>query len=405
MTQESKSQVSIIGAGPAGLMAAEYLSARGFAVTVFERMPSAARRLLMAGRGGLNLTHSEPLPAFLSRYGEAQTPLKPAIEAFPPEASRNWAEALGQETFVGSSGRVFPKAMKASPLLRAWLARLRDEGVEMRLRQEWRGWDSDGRLLFRQEDGSEATFATDAVLLALGGASWPRLGARGDWVELLRTRNIEVRPFRPANCGFTVDWSDHFRNRFAGTPVKNVALSFQGRRLRGEFVVTSYGLEGGAIYALSAVLRDAIAGEGQAVLRLDLRPNLSEAALRDRLLRVGEAASLANRLRKGAGLTGVAAGLLREGTDVPREAGALAARIKSLPLTLAAAQGLERAISSAGGIAWSELGPDYMLKRLPGTFVAGEMLDWEASTGGYLLQACFATGLAAAKGVASWLER
>jgi len=407
MTEERdppRRAVAVVGAGPAGLIAAEMLAAAGMAVTVYERMPSAGRRLLMAGRGGLNLTHSEPLPAFLERYGPSLDRLAPAIEAFPPAALRAWAEGLGQETFVGSSGRVFPRAMKASPLLRAWLGRLQERGVRLRLRQEWQGWDGAGRPLFRGPEGAVEAVPTDALLLALGGASWPRLGADGGWVPLLRERGVAVAPLRPANCGVALAWSEAFRSRFAGTPLKNVALRIGDSRVRGEAMVADYGLEGGAVYALSAPLRDAVERDGRAPLLLDLRPDLSEAALAGRLARVGGAASLANLLRKGAGLAPVAANLLREALPAPpRDPRALAGAIKALPLTAVGVEPLERAISTAGGLAWSELDEDFMLRRLPGVFAAGEMLDWEAPTGGYLLQACFATGLAAARGMLAWL--
>lgn len=397
--------VAVVGAGPAGLIAAETLAAAGMAVTVYERMPSAGRRLLMAGRGGLNLTHSEELTEFLERYSGGGAALHAAVEAFPPAALRDWAEKLGQETFVGSSGRVFPRAMKASPLLRAWLERLRELGVVLCLRHEWRGWDAGGRPVFAGPDGQEKAVHCGALLLALGGASWPRLGARGDWCQRLQDRGVALRPLRPANCGFTLEWSGAFRTRFSGQPLKTIAFSFEERWVRGEAVVSAYGLEGGAVYALSAPLREAIQQCGRATLHVDLRPDLSEAALASRLNRVGGAASLANLLRKGAGLSPLKANLLREAVRLPpRDPRALARLIKALPLVLTGTQPLERAISSAGGLAWSELDKRFMLRSLPGVFAAGEMLDWEAPTGGYLLQACFATGVAAAKGVLDWLS-
>lgn len=387
-------EIAVIGGGPAGLIAAERLSARGCAVTVYERMPTFGRKLLMAGRGGLNLTHSEPLEAFKARYGEAAAQLSSYLEAFPPAALVDWAEGLGQPTFVGSSGRVFPKAMKASPLLRAWLQRLAGQGVRLQPRAQWLGWDETGALIFRDLPPVRA----DAVILALGGASWPRLGSAGDWAPVLAERGVEVRPFRPANCGFTVDWSEGFRDRFAGAPLKPLALTFEGRTVRSEAVVTGYGLEGGGLYALSAPLRDAIERDGRAVLELDLRPDLTEAQLADKLARPRGRQSMATFLRKAAGLTPLAINLVREahGGAVPQD---LAHAVKHLPVTLTGTRGLERAISSAGGIAWSAVDEALMLKALPGVFVAGEMLDWEAPTGGYLLQACFATGVAAAEGV------
>jgi uncharacterized flavoprotein (TIGR03862 family) len=392
-------RVAVIGAGPAGLMAAERLSAAGLGVTVFERMPSVGRKLLMAGRGGLNLTHSEPFERFVARYGQAAGRLAPYLEAFPPEALVAWAEGLGEPTFVGSSGRVFPKALKASPLLRAWLARLAAQGVRIVTGAEWQGWDADGALAFSGAPPQRP----DAVVLALGGASWPRLGSTGAWARILADRGNAVAPFRPANCGFTVAWSETFAARFAGAPLKPLALGFEGRTVRGEAVVTGYGLEGGAVYALSAPLRDAIERDGRAVLELDLRPNLSEDQLAERLARPRGRASLSNFLRKTAGLSPVAVGLIREAFG-PAPPPDLARAIKRLPLVLTGARGLDRAISSAGGIAWSEIDERLMLKALPGVFVAGEMLDWEAPTGGYLLQACFATGLAAAEGVLARLE-
>jgi uncharacterized flavoprotein (TIGR03862 family) len=397
--------VAIIGAGPAGLMAAERLSAAGVSVSIYERMASPARKFLMAGRGGLNLTHSEDLPRLLTRYGAAQMRLTPAIAAFPPAALRDWAHALGQPTFVGSSGRVFPRSLKASPLLRAWLSRLGANGVRLVLRRTWLGWDAAGHLVFRLPDGSQETASPDATILALGGASWPRLGADGGWVGLLAAKGVAVAPLRPANCGFAVDWTDSFRERFAGQPLKNIALTWDGRTVRGEAVVTDYGIEGGAIYALSAVLRDAIEGRGPITLHVDLRPDMSHADLMARLAQARQRETLANVLRKAANLPPVAINLLREaiGPALSRDPAALAALVKSVPLLLRAPQPLARAISTAGGIGLDELDAHFMLRALPGVFAAGEMLDWEAPTGGYLLQACFATGRAAAEGALHWL--
>ncbi|WP_421988994.1 NAD(P)/FAD-dependent oxidoreductase [Roseococcus sp.] len=381
--------IAVIGAGPAGLIAAEILAQSSRSVTVFDRMPSPARKLLIAGRGGLNLTHSEPLDHLLDRYGPARAALEPAIRAFPPEALTAWAEALGQETFTGSSGRVFPKAMKASPLLRAWLSRLGGSGVSLRARYRWLGWDAQGALRFDTPEG-ESTFAADATILALGGASWPRLGSDGAWTPLLEG----VTPFRPANMGFRVGWSPLFRERFAGQPLKRIALSFEGRSLRGEAMVTAEGLEGGAVYALSAPLREALARDGAATLHIDLRPDLDAATLAGKL--AGRGLSLSNLLRK-AGLSPVAIGLVQEARH-SGDTTELPALIKALPVRLTGAQGLERAISSAGGVGFAALDERFMLRAHPGTFLAGEMLDWEAPTGGYLLQACFATGIAAARG-------
>ena len=341
----------MIGAGPAGLMAAETLSGAGLRVTVYERMPSAGRKLLLAGRGGLNLTHTEERAPFLARYGSAAPWLTPVIDAFPATALRAWAEGLGQTTFVGSSGRVFPTAMKASPLLRAWLGRLRDQGVQLRTGHEWRGWDDAGRLAFRRPDGPDVSVTPAATVLALGGASWPRLGADGSWVGPLSRAGIAVTPLRPANCGFTAAWSDSFRGRFAGQPLKKITLSFAGRTVPGEVVVSEYGIEGGAAYALSASLRDAIAAGGPARLAIDLRPDLSVAELAGRLARPKPGQSLANVLRKAAGLTPVAINLLREAGEVPREAERLAALIKAVRLLTAPqplARDLDRGRRGAG---------------------------------------------------------
>lgn len=396
-------RIAIIGAGPAGLIAAERLAGEGFAVDVYERMPSVARKFLMAGRGGLNLTHSEPLEGFLARYGETRDWLEPSIRAFPPSDVIEWCEGLGQQTFTGSSGRMFPKAMKASPLLRAWLARLDALGVTIHTRHEWHGFDGEGHLLIAGPDSKAGTLEADAVILALGGASWPRLGSRAEWTGWLAERGVEITPFAPANAGFNVSWSEHFTDRFAGSPLKTVRFTHAGQRIRGEAMITAYGIEGGAIYGLSASLRDAIARGGRAALMLDLAPDINEAALARRLAEAKPGQSLSNTLRKQARLSALSAALLREAGEVPREPASLAARIKALPLTLTGMQGLERAISSAGGVAREAVDAHFMLKALPGVFVAGEMLDWEAPTGGYLLQASFATGIAAARGAAGWL--
>ena len=377
--------IAVIGAGPAGLMAAETLAAAGQPVVIFDQMAAPARKFLLAGRGGLNLTHSEPLERFLTRYGDAAERLRPAIEAFPPAALIAWVEGLGQEVFTGSSGRVFPRAMKASPLLRAWLGRLEGLGVTLRRRHRWMGWDAAGVLRFATPEG-EVSFDASATILALGGASWPRLGSDGAWAGLL----ADVAPFRPANMGFRVDWSPHFAARFQGMPLKRVALSFAGRTQRGEVMITRDGIEGGVIYAFSAALRDAMARDGFAEITLDLRPDLERISLS------GGSMSLSNQLRKQAGLSPVAVGLVQEALH----AGAtrpVAELVKALPLRLVGTQGLERAISSAGGLRWSALDQDFMLRARPGVFAVGEMLDWEAPTGGYLLQACFSTAVAAAR--------
>jgi uncharacterized flavoprotein (TIGR03862 family) len=394
--------IAVIGAGPAGLMAAEVIAGSGASVTVFDRMPSAGRKLLLAGRGGLNLTHSEPLDDMLSRYDGAAAQLAPAIGAFPPEALRRWAEGLGQPLFVGSSGRVFPTAMKASPLLRAWLQRLSGLGVRFALRHRWQGFEGAGRTLLFED--AEPVVA-ESVVLALGGASWPRLGSDGGWAPVLAAKGVTISPLRPANCGFTIGWTESFRARFAGTPLKSIAVRFQGMSARGDGMVTAYGIEGGAVYALSRAIRDAIAQQGEAAVMLDLRPDLTEAALAYRLRALRPRDSLSNGLRRTLSLAPVAINLLREAErDLPRDQGRLAALIKAVPLRLTGCQGLDRAISTAGGVTWDEVDARFMLRRLPGVFVAGEMLDWEAPTGGYLLQACMATGFAAGQGVLDWLQ-
>ena len=402
--------VAIIGAGPAGLMAAEVLARGGAGVTVYDAMPSAGRKFLMAGRGGLNLTHSEPLPAFLARYAEAMPHLAAAIDAFPPQALRDWSEALGQPTFVGTSGRVFPKAMKASPLLRAWLRRLDSMGVRLALRHRWTGWDGDDRLRFQTPDGERLVEAR-ATVLVLGGASWPRLGSDGAWVEALTAKSVKISPLRPANSGFTVMWSDIFRDRFEGQPLKGVALTFGPRTIRGEAIITRTGIEGGAIYALSAGLREAIISSGSATLHIALRPDLEVKDLVARLSAPKGKQSLSNFLRKAVHLSPVAIGLLQEAARasgvslsslLPAD---LARSINAVPIELTGVAPIARAISTAGGISFEELDADFMLRRLPGVFAAGEMLDWEAPTGGYLLQASFATGAAAGRGVLKWLTR
>jgi uncharacterized flavoprotein (TIGR03862 family) len=394
--------IAVIGGGPAGLMAAEVLARGGRNVTVFDHMPSAGRKMLMAGRGGLNLTHSEALSVFLTRYGPAGSRLAPAIQAFPPEALRAWAEGLGQSLFVGTSGRVFPHAMKASPLLRAWLLRLNGLGVRFAFRQRWQGFGADARtLLF----AGMAPVEAEAVVLALGGASWPRLGSDGAWAPHLAARGIMLASFEPANCGFTIGWTELFRQRFAGTPLKAVAVRWQGQVSRGDAMVTAYGIEGGAVYTLSSAIRGEIAAHGEARVTLDLRPDLPEAVLTDKLRALRRRDSLSTGLRRTLSLAPVAINLLREaGSAPPRDAAALAGLIKAVPLRLTGCQGLDRAISSAGGVTWDEVDDRFMLRRLPGIFLAGEMLDWEAPTGGYLLQACMATGAAAGHGMLGWLS-
>ncbi len=388
----------VVGAGPAGLAAAEVLAEAGWRVTVHERMPNPARKFLLAGRGGLNLTHAEPLEAFLDRYGDARPRLEPAIRAFTPSDLRAWAAGLGIETFIGSSGRVFPVQMKASPLLRAWLARLGALGVTLEARSLWTGWDGDA-VTFEMPDGARSQ-SPDATIFALGGASWPRLGSDGSWTDAFRARGAEITPLSPANSGFVVNWSEIFRERFAGEPLKRISLRIGDHAVRGEAMIARYGIEGGAIYALGARLRDAITAYGEAMLDIDLAPDQALDALTARL-RGSRKDSIGNRLRK-AGLSPPAAGLLREDTEgptLPSDSEQLARRIKGVRMKLTGVSGIDRAISTAGGIGWDSVSDDYALKSVPRTFVAGEMLDWEAPTGGYLLQACMATGRAAARGM------
>ncbi len=402
--------VAVIGGGPAGLMAAEVLARAGATVTVYDRMPSLGRKFLLAGRGGLNLTHSEDLKPFLGRYGDDIDPkLRAAIEAYPPQALRAWSDSLGQETFIGSSGRVFPVALKTSPLLRTWLLRLGNLGVTVKLRHRWDGWDDEGRLRFAGPDG-EQVVAPDATVLALGGASWPRLGSDGAWVETLAAHGVKVTPLQPANCGFTAAWSEVFR-KFEGQPLKRIAVALASRSVRGEAVVTRDGLEGGAIYALSSAIRDAILRNGKATIMVDLLPDVSVTKLRERLSGARGKQSLSNFLRKATHLSPVALGLVREaalpaGRSLSTmDAKDLAGLIKAVPVTLTGVQPIATAISTAGGVSFDELNAQLMLRRRPGLFIAGEMLDWDAPTGGYLLQASFATGAAAGHGAAAWLSK
>lgn len=403
MPETSASPIAIVGAGPAGLIAAERLAQKGRAVTVFERMPSPARKFLLAGRGGLNLTHSEPLERFLARYPSLPPRLESAIRAFPPEALRAWAAGLGEEPFAGTSGRVFPKSFKATPLTRAWLRRLDSLGVRFAFRHRWTGWAGDGVLTFDTPDGPRA-LKPAATLLALGGASWPRLGSDGGWRDIVAARGIPVTPLAPSNVGISIAWSEAFRTRNAGTPLKGIRISVGGAETRAEAVITETGLEGGATYALSAPIRAAL-DTGGASLTLDLKPDVSEAALAARLAASRRGESFVNILRKATGLPPLAAGLLRETfAHPPRDPAALAAALKALPLAITAMRPLDRAISTAGGVRFDALTDALMIKALPGVFIAGEMLDWDAPTGGYLLQACFSTGVAAAESIVEHLE-
>jgi uncharacterized flavoprotein (TIGR03862 family) len=399
-------RIAVIGAGPAGLMAAEAMAGRAD-VTVYDRMPSAGRKFLLAGRGGLNLTHSEDLEPFMARYGAAAAHLRPAIEAFPPTELRQWAAQLGQQTFVGSSGRVFPQLLKTSPLLRAWLQRLDTQGVKFALRHRWLGWDGSGALLFEGQNPVHA----DAVVLALGGASWPKLGSDGGWVEVLTQAGVTVAPLRPANCGFVVQWTDFFRDKYEGHPLKRIALTLGETTVRGEAVITREGLEGGAIYALSAPLRDAIDATGEVLLSVALRPDMTHAELQQKLQAPRDKQSFANILRKAVKLSPAAIGMLHEAAVASghklsaMSAQAVATLINGVTLCLTDTAPVARAISTAGGIAFDAIDHRFMLKQKPGVFVAGEMLDWEAPTGGYLLQASFSTGKAAGQGALAWLGR
>ena len=395
--------VAVIGGGPAGLMAAEVLVQGGARVDVYDSMPSLGRKFLIAGKSGLNVTHSEPYEKFVARYGTRQKEIEAQLNEFSPEDLRAWVKELGIETFVGSSGRVFPVGMKASPLLRAWLRRLGQSGVNLHTRHLWQGWENDS-LLFDAPNG-KIKVKPDAVVLALGGASWPRLGSSGAWVPWLEAAGVRVEPFRPSNCGFDVNWSTHFRDKFNGRPIKSVVLSFDDFRQQGELVVTKTGVEGSLIYAASAQLRDEIASRGMAIITLDLAPDSPREKLIASLTRPRGSRSLARHLEKTIGFRGVKIGLLHEFlskedfVDVEKLAGA----IKELRVPLSATRPIDEAISTAGGVSFEELDAHLMLRKLPGVFCAGEMLDWEAPTGGYLLTACFATGRAAGVGALEWL--
>ncbi len=399
----------MVGGGPAGLMAAEVLSEAGLKVHLYEGMPSVGRKFLVAGKGGLNLTHSEPSEQFLARYGPRRAQLEPFLEHFGASELRTWAEELGIQTFTGTSGRVFPTGMKAAPLLYLWRQRLVSTGVIFHLRHSWLGWNPDNSLRFETPNG-EIAVQTHAVILALGGASWARLGSTGAWSQILAARGIPLAPFKPTNCGFDVNWSEHFRTKYEGQPLKPVVIEFTNAaktvfRRQGEFIITASGVEGSLIYALSAPIRDEIEAQGSASIHLDLSPDRTQMDLETRLSQPRGSRSLSNHLEKTTGIKGVKAGLLWEfipKTDMnaPQK---LAAAIKSLPVPLIRPRPLDEAISTAGGVRFDALDQHLMLINLPGVFCAGEMLDWEAPTGGYLITACCATGRAAALGALSWL--
>ncbi|MFP3516926.1 TIGR03862 family flavoprotein [Pseudomonas sp. SIMBA_077] len=407
-TSSPSPHVAIIGGGPAGLMAAEVLSQAGVQVDLYDGMPSVGRKFLLAGVGGMNITHSEAYPAFLSRYAERAPSIAPLLRAFDAEALCQWIHDLGIETFVGSSGRVFPTDMKAAPLLRAWLKRLRESGVVIHTRHRWLGWQADGQLRIDSPEG-EKNLKPDAVLLALGGGSWARLGSDGAWMPLLAARGVELAALQPSNCGFDVEgWSEVLRSKFAGAPLKNIAIAMENSTPRlGECVVTSSGIEGSLIYACSAPIREAINQHGAATVLIDLLPNKAVDKVEAALAKPRGSRSMSKHLHSQLGLEGVKAALLRElaSADAFNHPAQLAKVIKALPLTLIKPRPLDEAISSAGGVRFEAMDQNLMLTALPGVFCAGEMLDWEAPTGGYLLTACFASGRAAGLGVLSWLKR
>ncbi|WP_417451456.1 TIGR03862 family flavoprotein [Kordiimonas sp.] len=399
-TAANKVKIAIIGAGPAGLMAAEQLTGAGMSVDIFDAMPTPARKFLMAGKSGLNITHSEPLETFLTRYGPLRHGLQDAVRAFPPSAVCEWSAGLDNPTFVGSSGRVFPEARKASPLLRNWLVRVTGSGARIHTWHRWTGWDKNGAHIFDTPQGQK-TVQGDATLFALGGTSWPRLGGNGNWLQAFADRGIKLAPFKPANCGFNHVWSDFFRQRFSGAPVKNILLKHGNETVQGDFVITGTGIEGSSVYTLSAYLRDEIEKQGETTLSIDLTPDRSLEYLLGALGRPRGKKSFATHLKRTTGLVGVKAGLLRE--LLPKSAfenpAKLAKNIKALSLPLSSPRPIDEAISVAGGVSFDAVDSNLMLQGLPGQFVAGEMMDWEAPTGGYLLTACFAQGRQAAKGI------
>jgi uncharacterized flavoprotein (TIGR03862 family) len=405
-----KPSIAIIGGGPAGLMAAETLVRAGEVVDLFDAMPSAGRKFLVAGKGGLNITHSEPLDEFIAHYGAKSSRLEPMLRPFGPVQIREWVAELGFDTFIGTSGRVFPVTMKSAPLLRAWLTRLRSEGVRFHFRHQWLGWSENGSLVFKTPT-ADATFRPRAVILALGGASWPITGSTGAWVHILGDMGVSVMPLVPSNCGFEVGWSEYFSSHFSGHPLKTVSASFVdslGRSFcqRGEFIVTDYGVEGSLIYACSALIRDELDRAGTATLHIDLAPDRTFEWLLDRLSYPQGSRSLSTHLKKTIGFLGIKASLLWEfiPEDVRKDPATITRFVKDLPIPLKSTRPLAEAISSAGGVDFASLDDRLMIKMLPGVFCAGEMLDWEAPTGGYLLTACLATGKAAGLGVLEWLR-
>ncbi|HEY3597682.1 MAG TPA: TIGR03862 family flavoprotein [Paraburkholderia sp.] len=414
-TSNDRRCVAVIGGGPAGLMAAEALAQHDVQVDVYDAMPSVGRKFLMAGKGGMNITHSEPLEPFLARYGKRRQHIAPLLDAFGPDALRAWLAELGVQTFVGSSGRVFPTDMKAAPMLRAWLHRLKTSGVRFHMRQKWIGWTAaDGvpHALRSMTPDGERILTADAVVLALGGGSWPRLGSDASWVPLLAERDVPVVPPRPANCGFDADWTEPFRERFAGQPVKSVAITLtevdnEVQHRQGEFVITTTGIEGSLVYALSAAIRERVLADGEAVIQLDLAPGMTEQRVIDEVTRPRGSRSMSSHLQSRLGIAGVKLGLLHEclSKEAYFDAARLARAIKALPLRLMRARPIEEAISTAGGVPFETLDAHLMIQQLPGVFCAGEMLDWEAPTGGYLLTACFASGLVAGRGALSYLAR
>lgn len=391
--------IAIIGAGPGGLMAAESLARLGYTVDVYDHKPSPARKFLMAGRGGLNITHSEPIDSFLQKYGEAAEFMRPMIGYFTPQNMRIWCAELGEETFIGTSGRIFPKSFKSSPLLRSWLERLSNLNVRIHPRHHWTGWNEKGELAFTTPE--QKFIKADATILALGGASWPKLGSDGSWVNELEKHNIEIAPLRPANCGFCVNWSDIFKSKFAGTPLKSITLTHEGKLINGEIMISEKGLEGGVIYALSKSIRTAIETKASTTLTIDLKPDLTIKQLEEKLSHPRGRDTQTNFLRKQTNLSPAAINLLYECGDKTKP---LAQQIKQIQIPLTQPCPIDRAISSAGGIKLDELDKNLMLKKMPSVFAIGEMLDWEAPTGGYLLQATFSMGVFVAQGVDKYFK-